>query len=361
MAVATRSPGCGVSTAGTRSVGAARASGRRTIPAIAPWWTSAHAYSPGCSSGPGACRSAADACSTSAAGTARCWPGSFAGAPCPLASSASTSGPMPSRAHMLAGPSSPSTSPTPRPSPTATPASISRSASRCSPRSSTTGSHGRWLARCGACSDRAARSCGTTSASATRGTRTCGGCRDGPSAGCFPGGLEASGWSRCCRRSPAAFIAHAGALSRARRPPAAADALGGAAGAPAMNAEQQPFVSVVVPARTRSDPSTAASPRSRHSAGPATGWRSSWWRTARATARAQSPRRGRRATPVSTCRLQAANHAEAMNAGIRAARGEIVARVDAHSYSIEATSPRSWRRSTASRGGRRGRGVPARR
>src|SRR5262249_61578777 len=43
--------------------------------------------------------------------------------------------------------------------------------------------------------------------------------------------------------------APAGPLSGARRPPAAADALGGAAGAPAMNAERQPLVSVVVPAR----------------------------------------------------------------------------------------------------------------
>src|SRR5262249_59852706 len=40
-----------------------------------------------------------------------------------------------------------------------------------------------------------------------------------------------------------------GAFPRARPPPAAADALGWAAGTPAMNAERQPLVSVVVPAR----------------------------------------------------------------------------------------------------------------
>src|SRR4029450_145142 len=49
-------------------------------------------------------------------------------------------------------------------------------------------------------------------------------------------------------RTPAAR-AHAAALSRALEPPPAPDALGGATGAPTMNAGQQPVVSVVVPAR----------------------------------------------------------------------------------------------------------------
>src|SRR4029077_15682357 len=43
--------------------------------------------------------------------------------------------------------------------------------------------------------------------------------------------------------------ADGGALSRARGHPAAADALGWTPGVPGMNAEPQPFVSVVVPAR----------------------------------------------------------------------------------------------------------------
>ena len=100
-----------------------------------------------------------------------------------------------------------------------------------------------------------------------------------------------------------------------------------------MNAGQQPFVSVVVPARDeeRSLDPCLASITAQH-------WpadrlqvvvveNGSRDRT-RAVAEAWAAGDPRVGVVVS----QAANHAEAMNAGIRAARGEIVARVDAHSY-----------------------------
>lgn len=100
-----------------------------------------------------------------------------------------------------------------------------------------------------------------------------------------------------------------------------------------MNAGQQPFVSVVVPARDeeRSLGPCLASITAQH-------WpadrlqvvvveNGSRDRT-RAVAEAWAAGDSRVGVVVS----QAATHAEAMNAGIRAARGEIVARVDAHSY-----------------------------
>ena len=186
----TRSRGCGASTAGTRSAGAARASGRRTTPGIAPWWTSARASSPALleRSGRLAARRPARA-RPRLRGRRRAGRAPSLGRParsphrhrrpgrrrraraCSLARASLRRG----RCHGR--------------SPIATPASISRSASPCSPRSSTTAWHGRLPAKCGACSDPAARSCGTTSASATRGTRTCGACPGGACARCSPGGM----------------------------------------------------------------------------------------------------------------------------------------------------------------------------
>src|SRR4029450_5799208 len=134
-------------------------------------------------------------------------------------------------------------------------------------------------------------------------------------------------------RTPAAR-AHAAALSRALEPPPAPDALGGATGAPTMNAGQQPVVSVVVPARNeeRFLGRCLASITAQR-------WpdddrlqivvveNGSRDRT-REVAEAWATRDPRVAGVVSN----AANRAEAMNDGIRAARGGIVARIDAHSY-----------------------------
>ncbi len=100
-----------------------------------------------------------------------------------------------------------------------------------------------------------------------------------------------------------------------------------------MNAEQQPFVSVVVPARDeeRSLDLCLASitaqrwPRDRLQV--VVVENGSRDRT-RAVAEAWAARDPR----VDVLLSQAVNHAEAMNAGVRAARGEIVARVDAHSH-----------------------------
>ena len=100
-----------------------------------------------------------------------------------------------------------------------------------------------------------------------------------------------------------------------------------------MNAEQQPPVSVVVPARDEEQTLDLclASIMAQHWPGDRlqvvvveNGSRD---RT-RAVAEAWAARDARVAVIVS----RAANHAEAMNTGIRAARGEIVVRVDAHSY-----------------------------
>src|SRR5262249_21866636 len=141
-----------------------------------------------------------------------------------------------------------------------------------------------------------------------------------------------AGDAAAAARPPSRF-AHAGALSRARHPPAAADALGGAAGAPAMNAERQPLVSVVVPARDEEHTPDVCldSVVAQH-------WPGARLEVvvvengSRDRTRAVAEARAARDARVAVIASQAANHAEAMNEGIRAARGTIVARVDAHSY-----------------------------
>src|SRR5262249_53040051 len=123
-------------------------------------------------------------------------------------------------------------------------------------------------------------------------------------------------------------LADAGTLSHARGRSAAADPLGRTPGVPEMTADRQPFVSVVVPARDEEQ--SLGSILKQH-------WpddrlevivveNGSRDRT-RDVAEAWAARDPRVRVVVS----QAANHSEAMNAGIQAARGEIVARVDAHS------------------------------
>ena len=100
-----------------------------------------------------------------------------------------------------------------------------------------------------------------------------------------------------------------------------------------MNAEREPLVSVVVPARDEEQTLDLCLASIMAQRWPADRLQvvvvenSSRDRT-RAVAEAWSARDARVSVVVS----RAANHAEAMNAGIRAARGEIVARVDAHSY-----------------------------
>jgi succinoglycan biosynthesis protein ExoA len=100
-----------------------------------------------------------------------------------------------------------------------------------------------------------------------------------------------------------------------------------------MIADQQPFVSVVVPARDEEQSLGLCldSIMTQHWPGDRlqvvvveNGSRDRTRKVAEAWA-ARDPR-------VGVVISQAANHAEALNAGIRAARGEIIARVDAHSY-----------------------------
>jgi succinoglycan biosynthesis protein ExoA len=100
-----------------------------------------------------------------------------------------------------------------------------------------------------------------------------------------------------------------------------------------MNADQQPFVSVVVPARDEEQTLGVCLDSITKQHWPAdrlqvvvveNGSRDRTRDVAEAWA-ARDPR-------IDVVVSQAANHAEAMNVGIQAARGEIVARVDAHSH-----------------------------
>jgi len=100
-----------------------------------------------------------------------------------------------------------------------------------------------------------------------------------------------------------------------------------------MNAEQQPLVSVVVPARNEEHTLDVCldSIMAQH-------WPSNRLEVvvvengSRDRTRAVAEARAARDPRLAVIASRAANHAEAMNDGIRFARGTIVARVDAHSY-----------------------------
>src|SRR5262245_59245039 len=145
--------------------------------------------------------------------------------------------------------------------------------------------------------------------------------------------LDAPAGHAAAAARPPAARAHAGAVSGARGASSAPDALGRPPGASAMSARARPLVSVVVPARNeeRSLDRCLASitaqrwPRDRLQVVVVENGSRDRTRAIAEAWAASDPR-------VSVVVSGAINHAAAMNDGIRVARGEIVARVDAHSH-----------------------------